>query len=85
MTLNVPADLQLLDAQDALRHKRDEFLVPDDIVYLDGNSLGCLPRGVPARLAEVTQQEWGEHLIRSWTRNAESAQDWMALPDRVAA
>ncbi|WP_135227941.1 kynureninase [Deinococcus fonticola] len=85
MTSQLPTDLQQLDAQDTLRHKRDEFSVPEDIVYLDGNSLGCLPKAVPARLAQVAQQEWGEHLIRSWTRNAEAAQDWMGLPDRVAA
>ena len=85
MTQDVTADLKQLDAQDALRYKRDEFLVPDGIVYLDGNSLGCMPKAVPARVAAVAQEEWGEHLIRSWTRNAEAAQDWMTLPDRVAA
>lgn len=84
MTQELPVDLQQLDAQDALKHKRAEFVVPDDIVYLDGNSLGCLPKSVPARLARAAQQEWGEHLIRSWTRNA-GTQDWMTLPDRVAA
>lgn len=90
MTQDIPADLRQLDAQDILRHKRDEFTLPDDIIYMDGNSLGCMPKAVPKRLAQVTQQEWGEHLIRSWTRRspvegAEAAQDWMSLPDRVAA
>ena len=77
--------LAALDARDPLAHKRAEFDLPADVIYLDGNSLGALPRRVPARLSQVATQEWGEHLIRSWTRNAEAAEDWMALPDRVAA
>ena len=77
--------LAALDARDPLAYKRAEFDLPADVIYLDGNSLGALPRRVPARLAQVATQEWGEHLIRSWTRNAEAAEDWMALPDRVAA
>ena len=79
------AQLDALDARDPLAHKRAEFDLPGDIIYLDGNSLGALPRRVPARLSQVATEEWGHHLIRSWTRNAEAAQDWMALPDRVAA
>ena len=79
------AQLDALDTRDPLAHKRAEFDLPGDIIYLDGNSLGALPRRVPARLSQVATEEWGQHLIRSWTRNAEAAQDWMALPDRVAA
>ncbi len=81
----IPADLLALDARDPLAHKRHEFMLPEGVVYLDGNSLGAMPRRVPDRLQEVAEQEWGHHLIRSWTRNAEAAQDWMSLPDRVAA
>ncbi len=71
------------DARDPLAHKRAEFTLPDGVVYLDGNSLGALPRAVPERLARVVEQEWGGQLIRSWTAGDE--QDWMQLPDRVAA
>jgi len=84
---SVPADLLALDAIDPLRHKRREFTLPDGVIYLDGNSLGAMPRTVPTRLAHVAAQEWGQQLIRSWslTGPAEAAQDWMGLPDRVAA
>jgi kynureninase len=83
--------LQEKDARDPLAHKRAEFKLPDGVVYLDGNSLGALPLSVPARLARVAEEEWGGQLIRSWTANdsasvgAGAAQDWMNLPDRVAA
>ncbi len=77
-------DLSQLDAADPLAHKREAFELPADTIYLDGNSLGAMPKAVPARLHEVVTGEWAQHLIRSWTRNAEAAQDWMALPDRVS-
>ncbi|MFK7603958.1 kynureninase [Deinococcus sp. SM5_A1] len=79
------SQLQQKDARDPLAHKRASFLLPEGVVYLDGNSLGALPLTVPARLARVAEEEWGGQLIRSWTANAEAAQDWMNLPDRVAA
>lgn len=74
-----------LDARDPLAHKRAEFTLPEGVVYLDGNSLGAMPRAVPDRLARVLHSEWGEALIRSWTAGADRGEDWMALPDRVAA
>ncbi|CAM3746304.1 kynureninase [Deinococcus frigens] len=79
------SQLQEKDARDPLAHKRAEFKLPEGVIYLDGNSLGALPLSVPARLARVAEEEWGGQLIRSWTANAEAAQDWMNLPDRVAA
>lgn len=70
-------DLQALDAADPLAGMRGLFAIPEGVVYLDGNSLGPLPRATPARLAEVVRHEWGEGLIRSWTRG------WMETPLRV--
>ena len=67
-----------LDAADPLASYRDWFEVPDGIIYLDGNSLGCLPRATPERLAEVVRGEWGEGLIRSW-----NDADWIGLPQRI--
>ena len=67
-----------LDAADPLRGFRDRFRLPEDIVYLDGNSLGCLPEATPVRLARVIEQEWGGGLIGSWN----SAQ-WVDAPQRV--
>ena len=69
-----------LDAADPLARYRDRFLLPADVIYLDGNSLGALPVATPDRLVEVVRQEWGEGLIRSWN-NA----DWIGMPQRVGA
>ena len=55
------------------------------MIYLDGNSLGALPRGVPERLAQVVGDEWGAGLIRSWNPLPTGAGDWMQLGRRVAA
>jgi kynureninase len=64
-----------LDEVDELRAFHDRFVVADDgLVYMDGNSLGRLPRDTPARVAEVIQSEWGERLIRAW------GEGWMELP-----
>jgi kynureninase len=61
---------------------RDEFHLPDGIVYLDGNSLGPLPKAAAARVAETVTAEWGEMLITGWNRAG-----WMgwpvALGDRI--
>jgi kynureninase len=54
------------DAADPLADHRDNFILPDGVIYLDGNSLGALPKATPVALARVVQDEWGEGLIRSW-------------------
>ena len=51
--------LAAADAQDRLAPLRCEFALPDGIIYLDGNSLGALPKAASARIAEVITQEWG--------------------------
>ncbi|MBV9832262.1 MAG: kynureninase [Marmoricola sp.] len=58
----------------------NEFTIPAGVVYLDGNSLGALPRGVAERVHDVVRREWGEGLIRSWNDAR-----WMELPERIAA
>jgi kynureninase len=58
---------------------KQRFNLPDGMIYLDGNSLGPLPRAVPDRLASMVGHEWGEHLIKGW-----NVDDWMAQPVRVA-
>jgi len=72
------ADLEALDRADPLRELRNAFVLPDDVVYLDGNSLGALPRQTLVRLQEVAARQWGQGLIRSWT-----AHDWIGAPQRV--
>jgi len=57
-----------LDAADPLAPFREEFLLPEGIVYLDGNSLGALPRATPGRVADVVEREWGRDLIASWNK-----------------
>ena len=67
-----------LDKADKLAHKRDEFDLPADTIYLDGNSLGALPKAVKSRVAEVVSQQLGSHLIRSWNDH-----QWIDLPTQV--
>ena len=67
-----------LDAGDRLAEYRERFDVPEGVIYLDGNSLGCLPKATPARLEEVVREEWGRDLIRSW-----NTAGWIDLPANV--
>jgi kynureninase len=78
------AEAAALDEADELRTFHERFVVAGDgLIYLDGNSLGRLPRATAARLAEVVQSQWGERLIRAW------GEGWMELPrtlgDRLGA
>ena len=66
------------DAGDVLAPMRDRFVLPDGIVYLDGNSLGALPHETITRLATVVEREWGQGLVQSW-----SEAGWMDAPRRV--
>tara|TARA_R110002072_G_scaffold22383_27_gene78376 strand:- start:952 stop:2193 length:1242 start_codon:yes stop_codon:yes gene_type:complete len=67
-----------LDAADPLAGYRERFVLPEGVIYLDGNSLGMLPKATPARLADVVAQEWGQDLIRSW-----NSAGWISMPQRV--
>ncbi|MER6235582.1 kynureninase [Streptomyces clavifer] len=68
---------EALDAADELAGLRDLFVL-DDTVYLDGNSLGALPRHVPARMQDVITREWGALRIRSWDESG-----WWTAPERI--
>lgn len=68
------------DGQDPLREIRQQFVLPPGIIYLDGNSLGPLPKAVPERIEQVVRQEWGVGLIRSW-----NSVGWVDLPQKVGA
>ena len=68
------------DAGDRLAPLRDAFALPDGVIYLDGNSLGALPRNVAARVAATVEGDWGRGLIRSWNEAG-----WIDLPARVGA
>ncbi|RGP41622.1 Kynureninase [Altererythrobacter insulae] len=69
-----------LDGADPLSEFRDKFALPEGIVYLDGNSLGALPKAAAERIQQVVASEWGEGLIRSW-----NDADWINLPQRIGA
>jgi len=72
------ADCLAADQQDPLASFKDRFAIPPGVLYLDGNSLGVLPRTAQARASAVIQQEWGEGLIRSW-----NTAGWFDLPVRL--
>ncbi|KJV33657.1 kynureninase [Aquitalea magnusonii] len=66
------------DASDELASLRQQFSLPEHVIYLDGNSLGVLPRSAEERSLQVLREEWGEGLIRSW-----NTAGWFELPRRL--
>src|SRR5687767_14836601 len=71
------ARAEALDAADPLAGFRDRFVIDDPaLVYLDGNSLGRLPRATVGRLRDVVEREWGVELVRGW-------EHWLGEPLRV--
>jgi kynureninase len=73
-------DCLALDAADGLAFARNRFSLPDGVIYLDGNSLGALPRRTPARVADTVANEWGKGLIRSWNDAR-----WIDAPAAIGA
>jgi kynureninase len=71
-------DLVGMDAADPLAWVRARFVVPEGLVYLDGNSLGALPSGTPHAVQDAVTRAWGCDLIRSWNTNG-----WIDAPTRV--
>ena len=69
---------QALDQQDPLRELRHQFTLPKGVIYLDGNSLGVMPKTAVARVANAVTQEWGQGLIRSW-----NSAGWIDMPQRL--
>ncbi|MGZ4629367.1 kynureninase [Oryzihumus sp.] len=67
-----------LDATSPLSGTRERFLVPEGVIYLDGNSLGALPAAVPDVVQDVVTRQWGQRLIRSWNEF-----DWWGAPERT--
>ena len=77
MTLTLD-ECRRLDEADPLRPLRQLFSLPQGLIYLDGNSLGALPRATAARVAQTVTQEWGQGLIGSW-----NSAGWFDLPRRL--
>ncbi len=72
------SDFETLDQNDSLAPLRDQFSLAQDLIYLDGNSLGVLPKATAAYVQEVITQQWGKDLIRSWNCN-----QWMKKPAQL--
>ena len=72
------ADCLVLDADDTLAPLRNRFSLPDNLIYLDGNSLGARPKAALARAQHIVAQEWGVNLIGSWNQAG-----WFDLPLRL--
>ena len=69
-----------MDAADPMARSHDAFVLPAGIVYLDGNSLGALPKQAEERVRAVMTQQWGKDLIKSW-----NVHDWIGTPARIGA
>ncbi len=68
------------DAADPLRHVRERFALLDYLTYLDGNSLGALPKATADAVAKTVSEDWGNGLIRSWNHAG-----WIDAPARIGA
>lgn len=68
-----------LDQEDKLAHFRNQFVVDENVIYLDGNSLGRLPKKTKAVLQDIVENQWGNRLIRSWNEH------WLDLPKSISA
>ncbi len=79
LTAKITRDvLTAIDASDPLARFRDQFYVPEGVLYFDGNSLGAVPKTVEARLQTAIHDEWGTGLVRSW-----NSAGWYEMPRRV--
>ena len=76
--INKVFSAEQLDNKDPLALKVEAFSLPDDTIYLDGNSLGPLPKSAEARASEVVEKQWGQDLITSWNKH-----QWISLPQLV--
>ena len=72
------ANCEQRDANDPLRDFRDDFLLPEGTIYLDGNSLGPRTKGAAERAQDVIADEWGTGLIGSW-----NSASWWDLPAKL--
>lgn len=77
MTLTLD-DVQQLDANDPLADTRNEFALNEGEIYLDGNSLGAMPKTAVTRALGVVEDQWSKDLIQSWNKHS-----WVDLPNRI--
>ena len=81
MTFNTTRNFaREMDASDSLAHFRDRFVITDpDLIYLDGNSLGRLPKITSNLTQQLVEEMWGQRLIRGWNEG------WMELQEKIGA
>jgi kynureninase len=75
-----PDEARALASADPLRALRERFVLPESVIYLDGNSLGALPKATSPMLFDMVERQWGEDLITSWNKHG-----WIDAPFRLAA
>lgn len=80
MATKTRTDLEALDQSDPLAGFRDEFFLPEGVIYLNGNSLGAMPLAAADRAKRVVEHEWAEGLIGSM-----NTAGWYELPSRLGA
>ena len=69
------AAIEAMDARDPLRSMRDRFILPEGLIYLDGNSLGAASKAAYAEVDKAAREEWGHDLIRAWNKDG-----WFEMP-----
>jgi kynureninase len=69
------AAVEAMDARDRLRSMRDRFILPEGLIYLDGNSLGVASKAAYAEIDKAARAEWGQNLIRAWNKDG-----WFEMP-----
>lgn len=69
------ADVRVMDANDPLRGMRDCFVLPEGLIYLDGNSLGVASQAAYGEIDKAARLEWGQDLIRAWNKDG-----WFEMP-----
>ena len=69
---------KLMDQDDPLKLFRNHFFHQKNEIYLDGNSLGKMPKNIPEILGETINNQWGKQLISSWNKG------WLKLPNRLS-
>jgi len=74
----LPERARSLDAEHHATDRRADFVLPDGVIYLDGNSLGALSRAAREAVSDAVTRQWGEQLIRAWNESA-----WWTAPERV--
>ena len=78
-------EAKALDAADPFAGYRHRFLLPPNVIYLDGNSLGALPRATPDAMRDAVERQWGVALVGGWNGADGPTEAWIDAPARIGA